>query len=259
MAAQMKWQFIDTGLRPAAWNMAFDERLARQISDTDDCSVVRVYGWQPHAISVGRNQSMDDFDLGKIRQAGIDIVRRPTGGKAILHANELTYSVVTPCHDLSLKEIYRGIHGGLLEGLRFMGIRAELSSNETNFPELYRQPSAIPCFATSAKCEITYIGKKLIGSAQRRYNGNVLQHGSFPLDAGHLDIVRFLSPSIGASRSTLEEQLHNRTIDAQAILGRHISFCEAADCIRRGLESAWHIQFEPRVTAASSVEHLSQN
>ncbi len=252
----MTWQVMNTGFGPAAWNMEFDERLAERAGSGDDLSILRLYGWKPHAISIGRNQSMDDFDLESMRQAGLDIVRRPTGGRAILHAEELTYCVVTSCRDHSPREIYHWINKGLLEGLRFLGIRAQMTDASPDFNELYRQPASVACFSGSAKSEIQFEGKKLIGSAQRRYGSVVLQHGSLLLDSHHLDIVKFLSPLFSDSRSLIEDRLSQHTIDARSILGRPLSFEEAADGMIRGCALAWDIPFsaveDPTISVASA-------
>ncbi len=249
----MTWKVINTGLQPAAWNMDFDKHLAEYAGAFDHLSILRLYGWNPHAISIGRNQSMDDFDLENVRREGIDIVRRPTGGRAILHAHELTYSVVTPCSSRNLKAIYRSINKGLLEGLRLLGIRAALTDEGASSHELYHQAVSIACFSASARSEIQYEGRKLIGSAQRRYGGIVLQHGSLLLNTQHRAIVNFLSPILGDSKSRLEDRLSRYTIDAETILDRSLSFDEAADAMVRGCARAWNVKFSSIEEPALSV------
>ena len=237
----MAWRYMNTGHRSGIENMNLDVLLADQVRNGAP-PVLRLYGWNPHAISIGMNQRFEDFDPERLSDAGLDIVR-PTGGMAILHANELTYSVSMPLGTLSLREAYRFINEALLHGLRLLGISAELSAASDNFRESYRNPGSVPCFSTSAKCEIQAQGKKLLGSAQRRYGSAVLQHGSLLLGPEHMDIAEYLSRSLLPSKSLMLEQLGERAVDAQSILGISVPFEEAADAIRRGFEAAHGIEF----------------
>ncbi len=228
----MTWKFLNTGRHPGKYNMEFDEALARGAADLP---VMRVYGWSPPAISLGFNQALGDFDIPALGRSGIDIVRRPTGGKAIFHDHELTYSVAISA-GAGPRAIYRLIHEGLLRGLMRLGISAELSECDAPFRELRREPASIPCFSFSARSEIQYRGRKLVGSAQRRYGPVVLQHGSILLGPQHRRIGEFLSPALRSSRESIERRLESRTADAEEILGRGISYDEAAESILGGFE-----------------------
>ena len=239
----MKWRFVNTGFHEGSFNMAYDECIARELADGRSLPTLRVYGWSPRAISVGRHQPMEAFDFPSLERAGIDIVRRPTGGKAILHAHELTYSVVTRSPDGGLRDLYRRINMGILQGLRILGINAGLQETGADFRTLYADPSAVACFSSFAKSEIQFEGRKLIGSAQRRYGNVVLQHGSFLLDDSHLDIVRYLPAGGGPGREAIRALLEESTCDARAILGREVGFQEASEAIRDGFARAWEIQF----------------
>ena len=223
--------------------MAFDERIAGELATGRSLPTLRVYGWSPRAISVGRHQPMEAFDIPSLGRAGIDIVRRPTGGKAILHAHELTYSVVIPAPDGGLRDLYRRINTGILQGLRILGIDAGLQEAGSDFRALYADPSAVACFSSFARSEIQFEGRKLIGSAQRRYGNVVLQHGSFLLDDSHLDIARYLSAGGAPARDAIRALLEESTCDARAILGREVAFQEAAEAIRDGFARAWEIEF----------------
>jgi lipoate-protein ligase A len=236
--------------------MAFDERMASELAGGRSLPTLRVYGWNPRAISVGRHQPTDAFDIPSLVRAGIDIVRRPTGGRAILHAHELTYSVAIPSSEGGLREIYRRINLGILQGVRALGIDAGLQETGADFRAAYADPTSVACFSTSARSEVQFEGRKLIGSAQRRYGDVVLQHGSFLLDDSHREIARYLSagdsPLAVAQRTLLEET----TSDARAILGRHVGFSEAAEAIREGFARAWEIEFTTEEPAAAP-EHIS--
>ena len=239
----MRWAYVDTGAHPAEWNMQFDEHLASQLLENLIAPTLRVYAWRPHAVSIGRHQSMSDFDLQALGSAGIDFVRRPTGGKAILHAHELTYSVVMSCADRGLRDVYRAINEGLLRGLRYLGIAAELTDAGSDFRKVYSEPSSVVCFSSSAKSEIHVNGKKLIGSAQRRYGSVVLQHGSLLLDNRHRHITEFLSRELSTEGERIRLLLEDSTIDVQSILGRPVSFEEAAAAIKVGCAGEWGTEF----------------
>jgi len=245
----MTWKFLNTGFHSGSFNMEFDEALAHQFNNCSAIPILRVYGWSPPAISLGFNQNIQDFDSSKLTQAGIDIVRRPTGGRAILHAHELTYSVVIRIGEIGPRTIYHFINEGLLRGLEFMGIEAQLSEKSADFRKLYQDKTSIPCFSSSAKSEIQFDGRKLVGSAQRRYGTMILQHGSLLLGPQHRKITDFLAPHVEDSREILEGDLNARTTDAETILGKTVSFEEAADCVKQGFEKQYNIIFEDSIVS----------
>jgi len=217
--------------------MERDEQLAHALQRKEIDHTLRVYGWKPAAISIGMNQNIEEFDLERVIAEHLDIVRRPTGGRAILHSQELTYSVVMRAAEIGPREIYRIISNALIRGLRKLGIEAELSGEDAFPDKRMRAPESIPCFSGSAKYEIQYHGKKLVGSAQRRYGDVVLQHGSLLLGDDHLRILDFIKPDSG------NIDLVSRTIDAGTILGRAVSFEETAQALRRGFEESLSITF----------------
>jgi|ERR1041385_2744735 lipoate-protein ligase A len=258
----MKWQFLNTGFHSGIFNMDFDEALALRLKRGTCPPVLRVYGWEPHTISIGFNQNIEDFDIAALQRRGIGIVRRPTGGRAILHAHELTYSVVINSAQQSPKEFYRRINEGLLQSLRRLDISADLTENDDNFRNLYREPSSLPCFASSAKNEIQFEGKKLVGSAQRRYGNVILQHGSILLGPQHRQIVDFIASYVENSRNVIEETLLHHTSDAESILGRYVSFEETADCIKKGFEEALDITFaveRPLIDNSVQFSHITSS
>ena len=225
--------------------MSFDADLAERFNPSVDLPVLRVYGWKPHTISLGVHQSLDDFDISKIRQDGVGIVRRPTGGRAIFHAHELTYSIILSGAGQSARAIYLYLSRGILAALHLMGIEAELSGVDEFLPGLHHNPLSIPCFSTSTRSEIRCRGKKIVGSAQRRYGDTILQHGSFLLGRGHRRISEYLSPAIHSMKTAIDDHLLERTTEAETILNRPVSFEEAATSLRKGLEGAYGITFIP--------------
>lgn len=176
------FRFIDTPPAPGAWNMAVDEVLAASVA-AGGAPTLRVYRWQPRCLSLGRNQpAAGHYDLDAIRARGIDVVRRPTGGRAVLHHRELTYSVAVRAGVLgSARETYHAINRALVAGLRRLGVAAAL---QPRGGRRAAPPSLAPCFAEPAEGEVVVDGRKLVGSAQMRERDVLLQHGSLPLGPG---------------------------------------------------------------------------
>jgi lipoate-protein ligase A len=244
----MVWQFRDTGCRTGAFNMEYDERLAQSLVSSDGPCVVRFYGWSPPAISLGWHQDAGEIDHGKCSEAGIDVVRRPTGGRAILHSHEVTYSVVMTASQKSVLSVYQQISNALVRGLRALGADVALEKSQPHFPSLYRSPSSVACFASAARYEIHIAGRKLVGSAQRRFarpDGGevVLQHGSILLGTDHLRMVDFLKGLNDDQRTQLRSELQEKTTDLGSALGRVVTYEEVVSALKKGFEQSWEIQF----------------
>lgn len=164
--------------------MARDEALARTLDAGE--GVLRLYRWDPPTLSFGRNEPARGIYLPERgAEEGIAFVRRPTGGRAVLHHRELTYALALPVRALGgLKKSYNLVNRGLLEGLVDLGAPVELAGRTGRTPG----PDAGPCFREPAEGEVTARGRKLVGSAQVRMGGNLLQHGSIILE-GSQDVV----------------------------------------------------------------------
>jgi lipoate-protein ligase A len=230
--------------------MKYDERLAQSLVASDRPSVVRFYGWNPPAISLGWHQDIGDIDLEKCAEAGIDVVRRPTGGRAIFHSDEVTYSVVMVASQKSVLSVYQDVSEALVGGLRTLGANVALEKSQPHFPSLYRSSSAVACFASAGRYEIQIDGRKLAGSAQRRFargNGQevVLQHGSILLGPDHLRMVDFLRTLDDDQRHQLKCELQDKTIDLASALDRRVERDEVVLALKRGFEQVWSIEFSP--------------
>ncbi len=201
------WRLIlEDEARSGAANMAVDEALAESVAAGDALPTLRFYRWQPAAVSLGRHQSVTDVDTVKIAERGYDLVRRTTGGRAILHTDELTYSVTAPADEPRMAggvmDAYLLMSNGLLAGLGGLGLAAEKAAGDVRAG---RDVSAA-CFEVPSAYEITASGRKLMGSAQSRRKGYVLQHGSLPLvgDITRLvDVLALPSDEASALRSHL--------------------------------------------------------
>jgi lipoate-protein ligase A len=178
-AGRAAWRLLDTPPAPGAWNMAVDEALADSVR-AGGPPVLRVYRWSPPCLSLGRNQPSDGYDRGEIARRGLDVVRRPTGGRAVLHHRELTYSVAAREGVLGgPRQAYAAINRALVAGLARLGVPAHLQpAGQARAP----LPSLAPCFEQPVEGEVTAAGRKLIGSAQRADRGVLLQHGSLPIE-----------------------------------------------------------------------------
>jgi lipoyl(octanoyl) transferase len=174
-SARQTWRLIVTPPASGAENMALDEALMDRARQTGEW-VLRIYSWSAPTISLGRNQSARGrYDLDRIQTLGLAVVRRPTGGRAILHDREITYSVTAPVGDAGeLHESYHRINRLLLHGLRSLGVAATVASPTTRSAA----PSMAPCFNEPSAGELTLDGRKLAGSAQWRSADALLQHGS---------------------------------------------------------------------------------
>jgi lipoate-protein ligase A len=179
-----------------------------------DDPILRLYRWEPAAVTVGYNQDFADFDEAAIAAAGYDLVRRPTGGRAILHADELTYAVIGtspgPLFGASLHDSYMKINEALLAFLADLGIAADISAGESR-----EQARSLVCFRSAGRHEVSVGGRKVIGSAQRRTDGVFLQHGSLLAGPRHLDLPFFL----GRGAQADPQELAAVTTDLGQLLG----------------------------------------
>jgi lipoyl(octanoyl) transferase len=240
----MKWYFLNTGSGSGQYNMDFDLNLAK--NNRGDEAFFRLYRWKPYCISLGFNQDLNSINIDKAFQDNIDVVKRPTGGRAILHAEELTYSVVYPVtNNMSLRNFYCEINKALREGLvlydeKLSGI--ELESVQPDLRNFYKESVSEICFSVSAKSEINFSGKKLVGSAQRKIGNTILQHGSILCGEYHTKIVDYLNLS-DEEYSKAKSKMLNNTIGLEKILDGKIDYDKLASCLVKGFEKFFSINF----------------
>ena len=201
------WRLVvDSDLR-GALNMARDVAVLEAVAESQSPPTLRLYGWDPPCLTLGRHQGVEAANLEFCRAKGIDVVRRPTGGRALLHHHELTYAVVAPLGTgplpRHLQDAYRSICGALVAAVRELGVNGELNGGEVNL-QLPGPRSTAPCFEAPAGGEVVVSGRKLIGSAMRKHGGTILQHGAILIDWDN----ELQTGAMGLSNdSTLQQQV----------------------------------------------------
>lgn len=225
--------------------MKFDIQLAENYSPRE--VVFRVYRWHPSCISLGANQKYEEINIDKASSDNIDVVKRPTGGRAILHSEELTYSVIYPIdYDTSAHNLYYQINLALKTGLSIYDHRLkqiELENSQPDFKNFYQQDKSSVCFAVSVKSEINFENKKLVGSAQRKFGKVILQHGSILCGDYHLKITDYLNLD-DERRSYVKNDIKNSTIDLRSILKKGIDYLKLTESLKRGFEKHFKIEFQ---------------
>jgi len=243
--ANAEWRLLIDGAADGATNMAVDEAIAEATVARYALPTLRFYRWQPPCLSLGRNQPFLEADATRCAARAYDIVRRPTGGRAILHSDELTYSVAGPANEPRLSggvlEVYHRLSAGLLDGLRRLGIEAQ----ETPAENRAGADISAACFDVPSAHEITVRGHKLVGSAQCRRAGWVLQHGSLLLRGDVARIVDCLAFSDETEREALRDTLRQRVITVAEVLGREASFAAAASALAEGFAAALCLTLTP--------------
>ncbi len=244
------WRLIvEAQPRAGAANMAVDEAIAQAVARGAVPPTLRFYRWDPPTVSLGRHQPLADVDRAAIQARGYDLVRRPTGGRAILHVDELTYSVAAPGDEPRMQggvmDAYLRLSQGLLAGLQLLGVAADKAPGHARAG---KSPSAA-CFQVPSAYEITAGGRKLIGSAQSRRQGYVLQHGSLPLVGDVARLVDVLAlPEEG--RRMLRAQLAQRACTLAQALGEaedspKVAFLHVAQALAQGFAQALDLELVP--------------
>jgi len=206
------FRFIFSGENDGKTNMAMDEAVMLGLAEGISSPVLRIYKWTPPTISIGYFQKASDIDFDRCQKNGIGVVRRITGGRAVLHFQELTYSILFTHKDFSpfnKKSIFLFVAKCLLDSLAFLGIKSRIAEKTRG------DLRSADCFASPAQFEIeSYEHGKLIGSAQVIKNGVVLQHGAIPLTGAYADISLYLK---GGGKGFKQVSSLNQA--AQSIIG----------------------------------------
>lgn len=253
---------IDEEARSGAANMAVDQAIAQSCAAGESPPTLRFYRWQPPAVSLGRHQPLADIDQEAVAARGYEVVRRSTGGRAILHIDELTYSVAANSEELRVQggvmDAYLRLSNALVTGLRLLGLAADKAAGDVR---VGKDVSAA-CFEVPSAYEITAHGRKLLGSAQSRRAKYVLQHGSLPLIGDITRLIDLLLLDV-AEATTLRTQLadHACTLaTALAVDAEHpsVQFRRVADALTQGFVETLNLDFQPGQLTALELQHTSR-
>lgn len=253
------WYYVDSGHRTPAINMALDEALMKWHRQGEIPPVLRFYGWEPAGLSVGYFQKVKGkIDLEGVQRHGYELVRRQTGGRAVLHDQELTYSViVSEDHEAmpaSVKEAYLVLSKGLLEGFRALDIPADFAVPEG---KLETNDSAV-CFEEPSWYELIVDGKKAAGSAQTRKKGVILQHGSIPIDVDDGKLFDMFIYKNERMKERARKAFGGKAVAINQLLDIPIDYEETKRAFKRGFEKGLNIQLEPFELSLEQWEEVEQ-
>jgi len=257
---QKTWRLLITPPASGAWNMAVDEAILEASYRAQSPPTLRLYAWDPPCLSLGYAQPFSDVDLNALARRGWELVRRPTGGRAILHTDELTYSVSGPANEPrltgSVLESYQVLSQALLAALHSLAIPAEAHEKPLVAPGA--DPKGPVCFEVPSNYEITVGGKKLVGSAQARRKQGVLQHGSLPLVGDLSRIVQALVFQDETLREQAAERIWQRATTVERALGRIIPWDQAAEAFQNAFASQLNLELLLLELSAQEQERANQ-
>ena len=248
------WRLLITTPAHGAWNMAVDEAILEHTGRGESLPTLRLYAWEPACLSLGYAQPFSDADETRLKERGWEVVRRPTGGRAILHTDELTYSVTAPIDEPrvagSLMESYNHLAGALLAAVSSLGLSVQIK--EGSKPN-HETPNPV-CFEVPSSYEITVGGKKLIGSAQARRKEGVLQHGSLPLSGNLARITDALAFADEPARQKAAQRLLENATTVESNLGRPVSWAEAAEAFITAFKEKLNLSLESGVLSVNEQQ-----
>jgi lipoate-protein ligase A len=242
-----------------AENMALDEAILDCLPYPDSPPILRVYGWDPPCLSLGVAQPAAEVDRERLTARGWDLVRRPTGGRAILHTQELTYSVIAGSRREEIAggvlESYRRLSQALIAGLSHLGLSLQVGEVATPAAPAPVDPV---CFQTPSAFEVLASGRKLVGSAQVRRREGVLQHGSIPLSGDLGAICEALVYPDEQARRQAAGRVRDRATTVTGVLGRKVGWQEAADALAFGFAFALGADLQPSAATATELARAEE-
>ena len=252
------WRLLLSKPARGVWNMAVDEAILECVGKGVSPPTLRLYAWEPACLSLGRAQPVADVDIPRLQEHGWDLVRRPTGGRAVLHTDEITYAVIAPQSEPhvagTVLESYHHLSAALVEALHLLGLEAEV---QAHIGKTGRNPNPV-CFEVPSAYEITFAGRKLVGSAQARRKQGVLQHGSLPLTGDLLRILQVLTFPDEESRLRAAGELQARAITMEEALGRNVSWNEAAHALATAFRTALALDLQPGELSTCENERVGE-
>ncbi|MCZ0754651.1 lipoate--protein ligase family protein [Anoxybacillus sp. J5B_2022] len=259
-----RWRFIDSGDCSPAFNMALDEALLEWHSEGKIPPTIRFYGWNPPTLSIGYFQKVEkEIDMEAVKKHGLGFVRRPTGGRGVLHDQELTYSVIVseahPKMPQTVTEAYRVISQGILEGFRFLGLDAYFAVPKTKEEKAdLKNPRSAVCFDAPSWYELVVEGRKVAGSAQTRQKGVILQHGSILLDLDEEMLFRLFKYPNERVKERLRQNFKHKAVAINELTERKITLPEAKEAFFKGFEKGLEIVLEPYTLSAEEMAYVNE-
>lgn len=245
------WNFIDSGFQSPSYNMALDEALLTWHSNGEIAPTIRFYGWNPPTLSIGYFQKVEkEINLEAVRNYQLGFVRRPTGGRGVLHDQELTYSVIVseahPKMPRSVTEAYRVISEGLLVGFKNLGLDAYFAIPKTEAEkEALKNPRSAICFDAPSWYELVVEGRKVAGSAQTRQKGVILQHGSIILDIDVKKLFSVFKYPNERVRERLESNFKKKAVAINELRSKRVNMEEVKEAFKKGFEKGLQIELRP--------------
>lgn len=241
-----------------ALNMATDQAIMEAVGEKRVPSTLRFYSWQPACLSLGYTQRLEDVDERRVLCRGWHIVRRPTGGRAILHTDEVTYSISFPQnHELVAGDIvtsYRRLSAALQYGLEKLGLQSDVAP----YIKHHKEDLSAVCFETPSAYEITVNNKKLIGSAQVRRQSAVLQHGSIPLEGNIARICDALHYKDDLARAAAKKAVRQRATTIAEALGKRLSFDEVTEAMAEAFSETFDLNLESGTLSPQELLRIEQ-
>ncbi|NWQ39998.1 lipoate--protein ligase family protein [Bacillus sp. EB106-08-02-XG196] len=244
------WRFIDSGNCSPSFNMALDEALLDWHSEGKFPPIIRFYGWEPATLSIGYFQKVEkEINLEAVKAHGLGFVRRPTGGRGVLHEHELTYSVIVsedhPEMPKTVTEAYRVISEGILKGFHQLGLEAYFAVPKTDEERsALKDPRSAVCFDAPSWYELVVEGRKVAGSAQTRQKGVILQHGSILLDLDEDKLFSLFKYPNERVKERMKSTFKNKAVAINEISPRRISLEEAKEAFYKGFADGLNIELE---------------
>jgi lipoate-protein ligase A len=258
------WRFIDSGNCSPFFNMALDEALLDWNSEGIIPPTIRFYGWNPATLSVGYFQKAEkEIDLEAVEKYGLGFVRRPTGGRGVLHDQELTYSVIVseehPDMPKTVTEAYRVISEGILQGFRELGLDAYFAVPKTEEERQgLKNPRSAVCFDAPSWYELVVEGRKVAGSAQTRQKGVILQHGSILLDLDEEKLFNLFKYPSERVKERMQKNFKNKAVAVNALREIPVTIDEAKAAFKKGFEKGLDITLEPYTLSVDEQAYVEK-
>ncbi|MFC7783371.1 MULTISPECIES: biotin/lipoate A/B protein ligase family protein [unclassified Rossellomorea] len=256
------WRFIDSGNCSPSYNMALDEALLDWHSEGKIPPTIRFYGWDPATLSIGYFQKVEkEINLEAVKEHGLGFVRRPTGGRGVLHEHELTYSVIVsedhPEMPKTVTEAYRVISEGILKGFQGLGLEAYFAVPKTaEEREGLKNPRSAVCFDAPSWYELVVEGRKVAGSAQTRQKGVILQHGSILLDLDEDKLFSLFNYPSDRVKERMQRAFKNKAVAMNEISSETVTMDMAKEAFKKGFEEGLNIHLEPYELSEEETQYV---